>query len=134
SVGAPLVAGMAATTGGLGGSGAQSLYAGPSNDVVSGANGACSPAYLCTAGAGYDGPTGIGTPTGPLAPPPALPTGGYWLVAADGGIFPFGAAVGRGSTGGTRLNQPIVGMARTPRGGGYWLVAADGRDSPVGGA
>jgi subtilase family serine protease len=31
-------------------------------DVTSGSNGACSPAYLCTAGAGYDGPTGLGTP------------------------------------------------------------------------
>ena len=31
-----------------------------------------------------------------------------------------------GSTGGTRLNQPIVGMAATPDGKGYWLVASDG--------
>ncbi len=34
------------------------------NDVTSGANGSCSPSYLCTAGAGYDGPTGLGTPNG----------------------------------------------------------------------
>ncbi len=34
------------------------------NDVTSGDNGTCSPAYLCTAGAGYDGPTGLGTPNG----------------------------------------------------------------------
>jgi hypothetical protein len=32
------------------------------SDVTSGANSTCSPSYLCTAGAGYDGPTGIGTP------------------------------------------------------------------------
>ncbi|MFL5896776.1 MAG: peptidase S8 [Thermoleophilaceae bacterium] len=34
-------------------------------DVTSGKNGSCrkSP-YLCTAGAGYDGPTGLGTPNG----------------------------------------------------------------------
>ena len=31
-----------------------------------------------------------------------------------------------GSTGGTKLNQPIVGMASTPSGNGYWLVASDG--------
>jgi subtilase family serine protease len=31
-------------------------------DVTSGSNGTCSPAYLCTAGVGYDGPTGLGTP------------------------------------------------------------------------
>jgi subtilase family serine protease len=34
------------------------------NDVVVGSNGTCSPAYLCTAGPGYDGPTGWGTPDG----------------------------------------------------------------------
>ncbi|WP_239133936.1 carboxypeptidase regulatory-like domain-containing protein [Rugosimonospora africana] len=34
------------------------------NDVTTGNNGTCSPAYLCTAGAGYDGPTGLGSPNG----------------------------------------------------------------------
>lgn len=34
------------------------------NDVVSGANGSCSIAYLCTAATGFDGPTGLGTPKG----------------------------------------------------------------------
>jgi Carboxypeptidase regulatory-like domain/Kelch motif len=34
------------------------------NDVTSGSNGSCSPAYLCTAGTGYDGPSGLGTPNG----------------------------------------------------------------------
>jgi subtilase family serine protease len=33
-------------------------------DVTTGSNGTCSPAYLCTAGAGFDGPTGLGTPNG----------------------------------------------------------------------
>ncbi|GAA2039558.1 peptidase S8 [Catenulispora yoronensis] len=33
-------------------------------DVTSGSNGTCTPAYLCTAGVGYDGPTGLGTPNG----------------------------------------------------------------------
>ena len=32
------------------------------NDVTSGSNGTCSTAYLCNAGTGYDGPTGLGTP------------------------------------------------------------------------
>jgi hypothetical protein len=36
--------------------------------------------------------------------------GGYWLVAADGGVFAFGNAGFFGSTGGIVLNQPIVGM------------------------
>jgi subtilase family serine protease len=34
------------------------------NDVTSGSNGSCSGTYLCTAKAGYDGPTGLGTPNG----------------------------------------------------------------------
>ncbi|WP_327070424.1 S53 family peptidase [Kitasatospora sp. NBC_01250] len=34
------------------------------NDVTSGTNGDCGGSYLCTAGAGYDGPTGLGTPNG----------------------------------------------------------------------
>jgi subtilase family serine protease len=33
-------------------------------DVTKGHNGTCSPAYLCTAEKGYDGPTGNGTPNG----------------------------------------------------------------------
>jgi subtilase family serine protease len=36
-------------------------------DVTSGADGSCSPAYLCTAETGYDGPTGWGTPDGVTA-------------------------------------------------------------------
>ncbi len=52
--------------------------------------------------------------------------GGYWLAAADGGIFAFGDAAFHGSMGGHPLNQPIVGMATTPGGGGYWEVASDG--------
>jgi subtilase family serine protease len=34
------------------------------NDVTSGSNGSCGNNYLCTAGGGYDGPTGLGTPNG----------------------------------------------------------------------
>jgi len=52
-------------------------------------------------------------------------TGGYWLVASDGGIFSFNAPF-LGSTGNIRLNKPIVGMAPAPNGNGYWMVASDG--------
>jgi subtilase family serine protease len=37
------------------------------NDVTSGSNGTCDTSYLCTAGTGYDGPTGLGTPNGTAA-------------------------------------------------------------------
>jgi len=58
---------------------------------------------------------------------PASPAGlGYWLVAADGGIFNYGDAGFYGSTGSLKLNKPIVGMVPTPHGKGYWLVASDG--------
>ncbi len=52
--------------------------------------------------------------------------GGYWLVAADGGVFSFGNAAFFGSAAPLRLNRPIVGMAATRDGKGYWLAAADG--------
>jgi hypothetical protein len=51
---------------------------------------------------------------------------GYWVVAADGGIFAFGDAPFLGSTGGTALREGVVDMAATPSGRGYWLVARDG--------
>ena len=75
----------------------------------------------------------VGAKLGP--PPPPVPGNpGYWLVAADGGMFTYGSAPYYGSTGGFHLNQPIVGMARTKDGGGYWLVASDGGIFPFGDA
>ena len=63
----------------------------------------------------------------PIVGMAATPDGqGYWMVAADGGIFAYGDAHFFGSTGNIRLNQPVVGMAATPDGKGYWMVAADG--------
>ena len=52
-------------------------------------------------------------------------TGGYWLVASDGGVFSFNAPF-LGSTGGVHLNKPVVGITATLNGTGYWLVASDG--------
>jgi SpoIID/LytB domain protein len=51
---------------------------------------------------------------------------GYWILAADGGIFSFGSAQFFGSAGNIRLARPIVGMEATPSKQGYWLVASDG--------
>jgi subtilase family serine protease len=42
-------------------------HTGNLNDVTSGNNGTCSPSLLCTAAAGWDGPTGLGTPAGVAA-------------------------------------------------------------------
>ena len=60
------------------------------------------------------------------APGPATCTQGYWLLGRDGGVFTFGTAAFHGSTGGLRLNRPVVGLAPTVSGDGYWLVASDG--------
>jgi hypothetical protein len=51
---------------------------------------------------------------------------GYWVVAANGGVYPFGAAVSHGSMAGRLLNAPVIGMAPTTDGAGYWLVGGDG--------
>ncbi len=52
--------------------------------------------------------------------------GGYWINATDGGVFSFGSAQFHGSTGGMKLNKPVVGIAATHDAGGYWEVATDG--------
>jgi len=36
----------------------------PIRDITSGSNGSCGGSYLCTAGTGFDGPTGVGAPKG----------------------------------------------------------------------
>jgi hypothetical protein len=68
SASSPLVAGMIGAAG-AGGMKSGELYGHPGdfNDVTSGSNGFCQGSYICTAVAGYDGPTGWGTPKG-LAP------------------------------------------------------------------
>ena len=51
---------------------------------------------------------------------------GYWLVAADGGVFNYGDAPFMGSLGNIRLNEPIVAMSSSATGHGYRIVASDG--------
>jgi hypothetical protein len=56
----------------------------------------------------------------------ATPDGkGYWLAAADGGVFAYGDAVFYGSAA-TFSHSPVVSITATPDGDGYWLAAADG--------
>ena len=68
SVAAPLIGAVYANNGGAVTFGSDP-YAHTSAlfDVVAGSNGSCSGSYLCTAGAGFDGPTGLGTPNGTTA-------------------------------------------------------------------
>ncbi len=70
SASSPIIAGVYALAGtpSSGSNPASFPYADSSalNDVTSGSNGSCSD-YLCNAGSGYDGPTGLGTPNGTAA-------------------------------------------------------------------
>jgi subtilase family serine protease len=66
SASSPFVAGVMALTGhGHDGPGFAYGHTGDFFDVTTGSNGSCG-APLCTAGPGWDGPTGIGTPNGAL--------------------------------------------------------------------
>ena len=67
------------------------------------------------------GDTRLNAPVQSLVPDPD--GAGYWLVAADGGVFAFEAPF-RGSMGGTKLNKPVTGMV--PFGNGYLMVGEDG--------
>lgn len=67
SVSAPLIGGIYGALGLGAPNGSSNIYAAPAsafNDVTSGTNGSCGGTYFCTAGPGYDGPTGRGTPAG----------------------------------------------------------------------
>ncbi|MEX2658327.1 MAG: M23 family metallopeptidase [Acidimicrobiales bacterium] len=62
----------------------------------------------------------------PADSPSAAAGPGYWLVARDGTVLPFGSASHLGDMAGQVLNRPIVGATATPTGRGYWLFANDG--------
>lgn len=68
SVASPIIASTYALAGGepATDSGAQYAYSHTSslNDITSGSNGSCGGTPLCTAGPGWDGPTGLGSPNG----------------------------------------------------------------------
>ncbi len=78
-----------------------SAAAGALNDVTAGTNGTCTPSYLCTAGTGYDGPTGLGTPNGVAAfaaGPRGEVSGKVTDVTTGAGIAGATVAVGTGDT------------------------------------
>ncbi|MDX3098025.1 carboxypeptidase regulatory-like domain-containing protein [Streptomyces sp. ME19-03-3] len=86
------------------------------HDVTDGGNGTCTPAYLCTATSGYDGPTGLGTPNG-LA---AFRTGPHGTLS--------------GTVTDQTTGKPIAGAAVRVGADDVTHTAADGRyslDVPV---
>ena len=52
---------------------------------------------------------------------------GYWLIGADGSVYPFGDAKYEGGAGGKVRPDPVVAAAATPDGRGYWLVTSSGQ-------
>ena len=69
SVASPIIASVYALSGNTAGYPASYTWTHTSGlfDVTSGSNGTCSPSIWCTAGTGWDGPTGLGTPNGTSA-------------------------------------------------------------------
>jgi hypothetical protein len=77
----------------------------------------------CAFGVTQPNPAPSGTPT--LISTHATTPQGYWLAAADGGVFSYGATFFGSATGQT-LTQPIAGMAAVPGGGSYNLAEGTG--------
>ncbi|MGB8215420.1 MAG: hypothetical protein WCE68_17860 [Anaerolineales bacterium] len=139
SLAAPLIASIYALAGGVGSTLGNSLpyanvdYGVNMHDVTSGSNGSCG-SYLCTAGAGYDGPTGLGTPLGLAAFTISTPTmisaisaGGDRTCAltAGGGVKCWGyngdGQLGDGKTADRHTPVNVNGLA-----GGVSAIAAGG--------
>ena len=78
-------------------------------DVLTGSNGTCSPAYLCKGGAGYDGPTGLGTPNGVAAFGPGTVAQDFSIA-----VSPSSASVtAGGSASATVSTATTAGAAQT---------------------
>ncbi|WP_307795605.1 carboxypeptidase regulatory-like domain-containing protein [Actinacidiphila acididurans] len=80
------------------------------NDVTTGADGSCTPSALCTAGQGYDGPTGLGTPDGLAA-------------FRSGPVGHISGVVTGGATG--RTPKPLAGVTVTA-GSAHATTGTDG--------
>ena len=86
--------------------------------------------HLSFGSAAFLGSTGSLHLNEPIVAIAGRPTGrGYWLVAADGGLFAFTAPF-YGSTGGTPPPVPVVGMVPAATGGSYLLVDGAGTAFP----
>ena len=126
SVSAPIIAGVEGLTGSnvwAAGPGAfyQTAYPFPGSvyDITSGSSGSCGGSYLCTAGHGYDAPTGLGTPDG--VPPAALvsapPPSSYYGGSNPGTSWPNPCANGdpvQCTTG--NLTETVTDLAVAGRG------------------
>jgi hypothetical protein len=76
-------------------------HTGALNDIRDGGNGSCGPSYLCTAGTGYDGPSGLGTPGGAGA-----------FHSGTGEAAPLAAGAGRATAARSRTDLTTSRTAR----------------------
>ncbi len=86
-----------------------------------------SASTLSMTGSEFSDDLGLNSDWFTVSSQPSGGVGGYWLGAADGGIFSFGNAHFYGSMGGQPLNKPVVGMAptSTTRATGRWPQTAE---------
>jgi hypothetical protein len=83
------------------------------------------------------GPTTTPTTAAPgpgpttTTPPPAAKPSGYWMVGADGKVYPFGAAQGLGDAP-PAPGATAVDIEPTPARDGYWVVDSAGNVTPRG--
>jgi len=91
-------------------------------------------------GGGGSTPPTTGPVTTPTTTPPGPGSGtshdaavrrGYWMLGADGVVYPFGEAKGLGSG---PAGATGVDIEPTPTGAGYWVLTSDGRVTPFGDA
>ena len=146
SLSSPLIGAYYAMQGGYGAALLAGAYAWAGStsyfDVTSGTNGSCSPSVLCTAGAGWDGPTGRGSiasasaapvlTTITVSPPSAsVATGGTQQFTALGydqshNLMSPQPAFSWSVSGGGSIDQAGLFTAGTAGGGPYTVTASSG--------
>jgi hypothetical protein len=131
SAASPIIASVYALAGTPGASDSPNAYpyAHASNlfDVTGGNNGTCAPAVLCTAGAGWDGPTGLGTPNGTGAfalTVPGAPTGVTATAGNGRAVVSWRAPASNGGS-------PITGYTVSATAGGASATTAGALSATV---
>lgn len=128
SVASPIIASVYALTTSAPINNASYIYSHISglNDVTAGTNGSCGGVDLCTSGAGWDGPTGLGTPDGTTAfgvgvpiirsvTPASGPLAGGQVITVAGTGFAAAMAVTIGGVAVTPTNVTYASFTlRTP--------------------
>jgi hypothetical protein len=81
-----------------------------------------------TAGTGTTGTSGTSpVPTPPVGPTPLRHSSGYWMLTADGHVYPFGDAGYFGQPYPLPAGARAVHLEPTPSGAGYWVLDSSGR-------